>query len=102
MFQSSIPKLSHSDLNLDSQAIAPPRLRRPPRRSDRQDLTMAPQPTDDDTAYSTDSNSTAADDFTSDKLRSRKHKISFPKFTRKSRQVTPPSLQQPLPPTKHS
>ena len=42
-------------------------------------------------SYSTDSNSTVAEDSSSlDKL-AKKNKIRFPKFTRKSRQTPPPS-----------
>lgn len=82
---------SSSETNLASQAVAPPRLRRLPRRVDR-DSTIQSQ--DEDPAYSTDSNSTAAEDF--DKVKSKKHKISFPKFSRRSRQT--PSPSQPPPP----
>ncbi|XP_046665279.1 stromal interaction molecule homolog isoform X3 [Homalodisca vitripennis] len=88
------PKMSASETNLEAQAIAPPRMRRTARRMDRDPSVT--QSIDDDPAYSTDSNSTAAED--SDKLKSKKHKISFPKFSRKSRQTPPPSLQ-PLPKT---
>lgn len=87
---------SSSETNLASQAVAPPRLRRLPRRVDR-DSTIQSQ--DEDPAYSTDSNSTAAEDF--DKVKSKKHKISFPKFSRRSRQTPSPSQPpSPLTPTK--
>lgn len=87
---------SSSETNLASQAVAPPRLRRLPRRVDR-DSTIHSQ--DEDPAYSTDSNSTAAEDF--DKVKSKKHKISFPKFSRRSRQTPSPSqTPSPLTPTK--
>lgn len=77
---------SASETNLEAQAVAPPRMRRPVRRFER-DVTL--QSVDDDPAYSTDSNSTVAED--SDKAKTKKHKLSFPKFSRKSRQTPPPS-----------
>lgn len=85
--------MSASETNLETQAIPPPRVKRI-RRLDK-DPTLS---LDDDTAYSTDSNSTVAED--SEKLKYKKHKISFPKFSRKSRQTPPSSIPQPLSPFK--
>lgn len=98
----SVPKSSQSESNLELQAIAPPRVKRISRQKERAESTP-PQSIDDDTAYSTDSNSTVAEELgSSEKMRSKKHKISFPKFSRKSRQSTPPHLQQQLTSPKHT
>lgn len=85
--------MSASETNLEAQAIPPPRVKRITRKLEK-DLA---QSIDEDTAYSTDSNSTVAED--SEKLKYKKHKISFPRFSRKSRQ-TPSSIPQPLSPFK--
>lgn len=94
--------MSQSESNLELQAVAPPRVKRVSRHKERAESTP-PQSIDDDTAYSTDSNSTVAEELgSSEKMRSKKHKITFPKFSRKSRQSTPPHLQQQLTSPKHT
>lgn len=81
-------KLSHSDSNLESPVlpVIHPRHRRS--GTSRSDL-LATGASLDEEAYSTDSNSTAAEDFSSLDRSTRKNKLRFPKF-RKSRHTPQP------------
>uniref|UniRef100_A0A146KQY1 Stromal interaction molecule n=1 Tax=Lygus hesperus TaxID=30085 RepID=A0A146KQY1_LYGHE len=86
---SGFVKVSHSDPNLESPVmpiIHPRQKRQAPPRPDTISVSGLML---EEEAYSTDSNSTAADDLnTTEKLK--KSKLRFPKFTRKSRQTPPP------------
>lgn len=82
-------KLSQSDWNLESPVlpVIHPRHRRS--GSSRSTVVQSGLALEEE-AYSTDSNSTAAEDFSSLDRSSKKNKLRFPKFNRKSRQTPPP------------
>ncbi|XP_014284059.1 stromal interaction molecule homolog isoform X2 [Halyomorpha halys] len=82
-------KLSHSDSNLESPVlpIIHPQHRR--LATNRSDILTSGASLEEE-AYSTDSNSTAAEDVISLDRSLRKNKLRFPKFSRKSRYTPPP------------
>lgn len=83
--------MSHSDSNLESPVlpiIHPQQRRLTTNRSDI--LTYGYGVSLEEEAYSTDSNSTAAEDVISLDRSLRKNKLRFPKFSRKSRYTPPP------------
>ncbi|CAH1393437.1 unnamed protein product [Nezara viridula] len=79
-------KLSHSDSNLESPVLPIIQRRLTSNRSD----ILTSGASLEEEAYSTDSNSTAAEDVISLDRSLRKNKLRFPKFSRKSRYTPPP------------
>lgn len=86
----SLVKSSHSETSLEFPVLPP--VAHPRQKKHHAPLRPDSMPSGfafEEETYSTDSNSTVADEFSpSEKLK--KSKIRFPKFTRKSRQTPPP------------
>ncbi|XP_014255395.1 stromal interaction molecule homolog isoform X1 [Cimex lectularius] len=83
-------KSSQSDTNLESPVMPVIQTRQKRLGSQKVDLHSSSGMPLEEECYSTDSNSTAAEDISSSEKHFKKSKLRFPKFTRKSRHTPPP------------